>query len=100
MEEQLTDLLRHRIIQEEYRSSEAITDHFDNVTSKQKLELTHNAEIIGDDLYSEANDVPKRRNTLLHDTTERLQIQDRRIQLNVIKECVSAPEMLAEELNE
>jgi hypothetical protein len=96
MEEQLQVLIKNNIFSDEYRESDAVERWVSSNGFYQNMQFAHDVGLIDDGLKGRINDVRKMRNTLLHETDERLNIDCWDGQIDKINKAADTPYDLLE----
>jgi hypothetical protein len=96
MEEELQVLIKENVFSEEYRESDAVDGWVSSNGFYQNMQLAHDVGLIDDGLKGRINDVRKTRNTLLHETDERLNIDHWDGQIDKINKAADTPYDLLE----
>lgn len=99
MEEELQVLIRRGIFNEEHRETEAIINLVNNRGFYNNMTLAHDTGLIGPGLKGKINDVRKTRNSLLHETDERLNIDHWKGQIDKINKAADTPYELLDVVN-
>lgn len=99
MEEQLGILLTLDLIPESRRDG-YVDEELNDLNLVNKLNLAESAEVIDDGTYSEAWDVRKTRNNLVHSPVYRLTIENYDSHRGRINKAVSAPDKIDQAIQE
>jgi hypothetical protein len=91
MEEELQVLIKMNVFSEEYRESDAVEGWVSSNGFYQNMQFAHDVGLIDDGLKGRINDVRKTRNTLLHETDERLNIDHWDGRIDKINKAADTP---------
>lgn len=93
MEQQLGILLSIDLIPNSRRDG-VVNDGLDSISLGKKLEFARDTQVIGNGLFSEAWDVRRTRNRLVHDPVYRLSIESYNGHRNRVGKAVRAPDKI------
>lgn len=90
LEQQLGILLTLELIPESRRKG-YLNDQLDSMGLAKKLKFSRDVDVIGNGVFSEAWDVRRTRNKLVHNPVYRLSIEDYNTHKNRVKKAIRAP---------
>lgn len=96
MEAQLQNLILQNVFSDEYRDGDEIQGWVSSNGFYSNMNLANNIGLISDGMKGKINDVRKTRNTLLHETDERLNIDSWAGQIDKINKAADTPLELLE----